>query len=85
MVPGEQKAAPVKDLINVGLPHGLVADMDEFLSEHPEYGIKHRNDFANRAVGDMLRALRHDVHERLKTQEMRARPGPMEKLRRSKP
>jgi hypothetical protein len=54
--------APLK---TVGIASGLADDVDHFIEQHPEFGIKFRNEFANQAVQHFLHVLRNRVYMRL--------------------
>lgn len=83
---GKRVDVEAQPFVNIGVPRPLVDEMDRFIAEHPEFGIMQRNDFARRAIGEKLSAVRHEVHERMLMEAYKAgKPGPLDELRRLRP
>lgn len=70
------------DDAGVKIRRGLAEEVDRLVKEHPEFGLKHRNDFANQAVAKMLRELKHQIYVDLVMQAHKeGKPSPTKELK----
>ena len=65
----------------VALPRSVLLEVDRFITENPEFGIKDRNDFARRAFALQMKELRNEVYQRLLLEAQRETPGTLAQLR----
>src|SRR5687768_7496807 len=86
LVPRVKKGAAVPDRnVNVGVPPALVRELDRFLQEYVQFGIRNRNDFVARAVAAHLATLRREAYEQAVMDAYKAgKPGPVAELQKSK-
>ena len=68
---------------SVAIPISQAQEIDRFLTAHPEFGIKDRNDFARRSISFQMNALRQEVYTRLVTEGQAPGKGPLEDLRKA--
>jgi hypothetical protein len=64
---------------NAGLRPGLADEIARFIQDYPQFGIKFRSEFANRACEHYLGVLRRKLYLQMELEAKRdGRPGPLQ-------